>query len=404
MSYPNARLCDRTTPPHLLTLVLLAGIPALNMSVFLPALPEMTADLNTEYAIMQLSISLYLFCTAILQLLVGPLSDRYGRRPVILWAMLIFALASLGCYMATTAEIFLIFRMISAAVAVGVVLSRAIIRDIVPMAQAASVIGYVTMGMSLVPMLAPTFGGHIDEYFGWRAIFLFNVIVGLGLVGFCWLDQGETNLTKSTSFKAQFADYPELFASPRFWGYAMTTALSSGVFFAFLGGTPYVASVVYNMEPTITRYLFGIPGLGYLFGNMFSGRYSTKIGVDRMILLGNSLLVLGMGASLLCTFIGYGSALMFFGFSAFIGLGNGIALPSANAGLLSVRPHLAGSASGVGGAIMIGGGAVLAALSGAVLEYSHSSYPLQLIMLASALLSLGAILFVHNRNAKRAEQ
>ena len=390
-------ILNRATPPHILTLVLLAGVSALNMSIFLPSLPTMTEAFQTDYAVMQLSISLYLAFTAALQVIIGPLSDRYGRRPVVLASLWIFALASLGCYFAPTIEVFLSFRMLGAAVVVGMVMSRAIVRDVVPMAQAASAIGYVTMGMSLVPMAAPTLGGFIDELFGWRAIFLFTFAFGAGLALLCWADQGETNTAKSASFTAQFADYPELFSSPRFWGYALAAAFGSGTFFAFLGGSPYVASVVYDLPPTITRYLFGVPAVGYFLGSMLSGRYSVRLGVNRMILIGAILITFGMAASLLVTSMGYGSAFTFFGFCTFVGLGNGLLLPNANAGLLSVRPHLAGSASGVGGAVMIGGGAALAALAGALLERGSGPFPLQWVMLISAIASLVCIHLVIRR-------
>ncbi|SFR55476.1 multidrug effflux MFS transporter [Litoreibacter janthinus] len=399
MSYSSARLFDRATPPHIVTLVLLAGVSAMNMSIFLPSLPAMTEAFHTEYGIMQLSISLYLAFTAVLQILIGPLSDRYGRRPIVIGALVIFAAASIGCYASQTIEMFLTFRMIAASVAVGMVMSRAIVRDVVPMAEAASTIGYVTMGMSLVPMFAPTIGGFIDEIFGWRSIFLFTFAFGAGLALLCWADQGETNQAKSVSFLAQFKDYPELFTSPRFWGYAMSAAFASGAFFAFLGGSPYVASVVYELPPTTTRYLFGVPAIGYFIGNLFSGRYSVSIGVNRMILIGCVLLVFGMAASLLVTTIGYGSAFTFFAFCTFVGLGNGMVLPNATAGLLSVRPHLAGTASGVGGAIMIGGGAALAALSGSLLEHGHGSFPLQWVMLLSAAASLVSIMLVLRRES-----
>ena len=397
MSYSSARLFNRATPPHIVTLVLLAGVSAMNMSIFLPSLPVMTQAFDTEYGVMQLSISLYLAFTAALQIIIGPLSDRFGRRPIVLGALAIFAMASLGCYLSTTIEMFLTFRMIAASVAVGMVMSRTIVRDVVPMAEAASMIGYVTMGMSLVPMFAPTIGGFIDEIFGWRAIFLFTFAAGAGLTLLCWADQGETNQAKSVSFMAQIKDYPELFTSPRFWGYALSAAFASGAFFAFLGGSPYVASVVYELPSTTTRYLFGVPAVGYFVGNLISGRYSVSIGVNRMILIGSLLLVFGMAASLLMTAIGYGSAFTFFAFCTFVGLGNGMVLPNATAGLLSVRPHLAGTASGVGGAIMIGGGAALAALSGTLLEHGHGSYPLLWVMLLSAVASLVSVLLVLRR-------
>ena len=162
---PTPRYFDRTTPPHVTSLVLLSGLSALSMNIFLPSLPNMTAYFQTDYALMQLSVSLYLGLTGILQLMIGPLADYYGRRPVILTGMTIFLLATVGCLLAPDVGTFLVFRMIQTATATGMVLSRAIMRDIVPADKAASMIGYVTMGMSLVPMIAPAIGGFLDDAF-----------------------------------------------------------------------------------------------------------------------------------------------------------------------------------------------------------------------------------------------
>lgn len=362
------------------------------------SLPQMTEDFATEYSVMQLSISLYLLVTAAIQLISGPISDRFGRRPVVIGSLLAFAVSSVGCYFAQSIEVFLIFRMMQASVASGMVLSRAIVRDVVPQNEAASMIGYVTMGMSLVPMFAPTVGGFLAEWFGWRSIFIFMTLFGLALASLCWFDQGETQRGGGISFKQQVAGYPELFTSHRFWGYAAAAAFSSGAFFAFLGGSPYVASNVYGLDPTVTRYLFGVPAVGYFVGNLITGRISARIGIDQMIFAGTIALTFGMALSLCLNFAGLGGPINFFGCCLFVGLGNGLVLPNSTAGMLSVRPHLAGTASGVGGAIMIAGGAGLAALSGILLEFGHGSYPLQWVMFASATCALLAILYVIKRS------
>ena len=125
----------------------MAGMAAMNMSAFLPSLPGMTEYFGTEYEVMQLSVSLYLAGTAILQLVIGPISDRFGRRMVTLWGICIFTVATVGCLLSPTVEIFLVFRMLQGVIAVGLVLSRAIVRDIHPQDKAASMIGYVTMGI-----------------------------------------------------------------------------------------------------------------------------------------------------------------------------------------------------------------------------------------------------------------
>ena len=393
-SIPVVRFLDRSTPPHIATLILIAGISAFNMSIFLPSLQAMTAYFDTEYATMQLALSGYLAATAVLQIFIGPISDRYGRRPVLLASLVIFVVASLGAYFATSATVFLAFRMLQAAVATGIVLSRAIVRDMVPQAQAASMIGYVTMGMSLVPMVGPMIGGAIDQFFDWHATFLFLTVAGSAVLVLCYFDQGETLAEGGMSFREQLKGYPELFASPRFWGYALCAAFASGAFFALLGGASFVASTVFGLSPLWSGIALGAPAIGYGLGNFIAGRYSVKYGINRMAVTGSLLIIAGLGFSLSLALLGYHHALIFFGCCTFLGLGNGIALPNVTAGLLSVRPHLAGTASGLGSAMMVGGGAALAQFAGTLLNPESGAVPLQWLMFLTAIASLLSVLFV----------
>ena len=391
---PASRFLDRTSPPHIGTLVAITGIAATSMNMFLPSLPGMAEAFGTPYSTMQLSVSLYLGAVAALQLLTGPLSDRFGRRPVLLWSMLAFILASIGCLLAPSVGVFLFFRMLQAAVAAGMVLTRAIARDMTDTEGAASMIGYITMGMAVLPMITPAIGGALDEAFGWQGNFA--VFVGLGLIGL-WLihrDVGETNLRRATSFAAQLRQYPELMLSPRFWGYSLAAAFASGTFFSYLGGAPYVGSEVFGLSPGRLGIWFGAPGLGYMTGNFISGRYSLRFGINRMVLAGAVLTVAGLALPVALFALGLGGAPLFFGSMIFMGVGNGMVLPNANAGMVSVRPHLAGSASGLGGTIMMGGGAGLSVLAGHLLGPGRGALPLLLLMLAVSLASLAAILMV----------
>jgi len=345
-------------------------------------------------------VALYLGVNAILQLVVGPLSDRYGRRPVILWGTVLFLLATIGCLMATTVEMFLLFRMGQAVIVVGMVLSRAIVRDIVPQAEAASMIGYVTMGMALVPMIGPAIGGVLDEVFGWRANFWMLMIAGLALLVLAYRDLGETAANRSASFGAQFREYPELLTSRRFWGYCAAAAFASGAFFAYLGGAPFVGSEVFGLSPAILGVYFGAPAVGYVVGNFISGRFSVRFGINQMILWGTVISASGLGVSLILFLMGFNTAEVFFSFMSFVGVGNGMVLPNATSGMLSVRPHLAGTASGLGGAIMIGGGAILSAFAGSMLTPGTGALPLVWIMFITSVLSIGAILYTIRRDAQ----
>ena len=158
-----------------------------------------------------------------------------------------------------------------------------------------------------------------------------------------------------------------------------------------------MASEVYGLSAVWAGVAFGAPAIGYAFGNFLSGRFSVRVGINPMILYGSLVTAIGLGISILITATGFGSALVFFGFCTFVGIGNGLTMPNATAGLLSVRPHLAGSASGLGSAIMIGGGAALSVFAGIVLKLGTTSLPLQLLMFASSALALVAILYVMKR-------
>ncbi|WP_425092121.1 multidrug effflux MFS transporter [Tropicimonas sp. S265A] len=400
----SGRACflDRTTPPHLITLVLVAGLAAMSMNIFLPSLPGMTSYFATDYAVMQLSVSVYLMAVAVLQLIVGPLSDRFGRRKVLLWSTALFALATLGTLLAPTVEVFLVFRMAQAVVATGLVLSRTIVRDLFDTDEAASMIGYVTMGMALVPLVAPGVGGLLDQAFGWRAPFSLLMICALGMWALLWADLGETARHTSASFRDQMQETPELLRARRFWGYVACAAFCSGAFFAFLGGAPYLGTVHFGLEPATLGLYLSTPALGYVAGNFIAGRYSRRIGVNRMILWGTILTTAGLALSILLYAGGLKHPLTFFGLVASVGFGNGMALPNANAGMLSVRPHLAGTASGLGGAFMIGGGAAMSVLAGVVLGPGTGPYPLQALMLTTSAASVGAILYVIRRERQLA--
>ena len=395
---PPQRFLDRSTAPSIFTLIVLTGLGALSMNVFLPSLPQMAEYFGAEYSVVQLSVALYLGVNAALQLLVGPLSDRYGRRPVMLVGVAIYCLASLGCLWAPDVITFLVFRMIQASVVVGLVLGRAVVRDLYPRDQAASMIGYVTMGMAIVPMVGPVIGGALGQAFGWKANFWLLFGAGLVILLLAWADLGETARKGEGRLRDQFAQYPTLLLSRRFWGYSLSSTLASGAFFAYLGGAPLVGARIFGLEPALLGLFFGAPALGYFFGNFISGRFSVRVGVDRMILWGALITVAGLSTGLGLFFLGYKTALVFFGSMTFVGLGNGMVLPNATSGMMSIRPDLAGTASGLGGSIMLAGGASLSALSGVILSQSDQAYPLIYLMLACAIGAAASAIYTARRN------
>ncbi|MGV6839626.1 MAG: multidrug effflux MFS transporter [Planktomarina sp.] len=386
------------SPPRLITLICLAAVGAMAMNMFLPSLPSMAESFDVPYATIQLSVTLFLAVNAVMQLFLGPLSDRYGRRPVLLGAMAVFCLASLGTIIAPDFHTFLIARVMQAAVVAGLVLSRAAIRDMYDTNKAASMIGYVTMCMAVVPMIGPMIGGWLEGQFGWVSNFWVMFLAGLAVFALAFWDMGETHKSRSASILAQFRTYPELFGSMRFWAYCISAGSTVGAYFAYLGGAAFVGSHIFDLSPAVLGMYFGAPALGYAIGNGVSGMYSVRFGVNKMILIGASFSSLGMILALVLMQMPNPLPVSFFGPVALVGLGNGMTLPNATSGMMSVRPHLAGSASGIGGTIMTGGGAILAAFTGMILVPGVGAEPLILIMLACSLLPFAAITYVQRRS------
>ena len=382
------------SPPHLATLVLLTSVSILTLNMFLPSLPGIAASFETDYATVSLSVSGYLAITAVLQIILGPLSDRYGRRPVLLISMVFYLFASLGCAMATSIGWFLAFRVLQSAVIAGSALSAAIIRDTTEEREAANLLGYVGMAMAVAPMLAPMVGGVLDAGFGWRANFWFYSALGLLLLALVWVDLGETNPAPAETFADQLRAYPELLRSRRFWAYSLCMSFGIGGFYVFVSGAPFVAAEIFRVSPALLGLGLGSITSGFFLGSFLSGRYSARMGLLWMVMAGRVVAFAGLAAGLGLYAVGLFHPLVFFAAAICTGIGNGLTTPSARVGSLSVRPHLAGSASGLSGALIVAVGAVLTVLPGLLLTSQNGVWVLMALMMALAAGGLASGLYV----------
>jgi MFS transporter, DHA1 family, multidrug resistance protein len=354
------------TNPRLTSLMIVAAVSPLAINIFLPSIPKLIEYFKTDYATAQLGLSLFLAAMSVLQLIIGPMSDKYGRRPVMIGGIVMFLAGTLICLAASSIHIFLFGRLVQAFAVAGIVLSRAIVRDLVSREKAASAIGYVTMGMAVAPMIGPAIGGLLDELYGWQSSFILLGVLGLIALGFVVTNIPETNVSRGASLKAQLANYRLLLTTPTFWLYALTGATSAGVFFGFLGGAPALASGPLGLSPSSYGLWFAITAFGYVVGNFISGRFSERQGIRRMIIMGTLIALSGCAMPfLLFPTIGV-SSLALFGPMLLVGIGNGMALPSTTAAAVSVRPEAAGAASGLIGALQTGFGAILSSICGIV--------------------------------------
>lgn len=382
------------SPPSMITLIFATALSVLSLNMFLPSLAHMATDLRADYALVNLSVAGYLAVSAVLQLILGPLSDRFGRRPVLLICMSVFAVASLGCVLADTIWTFLGFRLLQAVVVAGPVLSSASIRDRYPPNEAASRLGYVAMAMALAPMLGPMLGGALDMLFGWRAGFVFYTGAGVALLALLWADMGETNWAPSSTFAGQMREYPHLFRARRFWGYALCAAFSIGGFYSFITGAPLVAAAWFDLSPATLGLGIGIITGGFMVGNFVTGRIAAHTRLTTMILAGRIIASIGPLCGLLMFVGGFGSVWVFFGSAIFVGFGNGLTNANASVGVMSVRPQLAGSAAGLSGAMIVALGAIITTITGVTVSPENGPYLVLSMMAASSFLGLLAVLYV----------
>jgi MFS transporter, DHA1 family, multidrug resistance protein len=395
---PTGKDCSeaRRTPWRLLALLIaMAGMSSLSLNILVPAMPGLATKLAADPAGVQLTVSLYLMGLAAAQLVFGPLSDRFGRRPVVLAGLALATVASTAAIFAASIATLVIARVAqSLGASTGQTIGRAIIRDLYDRQHAASMIGLVTSVVVLMPMVAPLIGGILDTLFGWEAIFAFTAAVSFAVCAWAMLDLPETrNLSLAPNSERHFrADLAALAASPRFFGYALCAGLGSAPFFSFLGAAPHV--VVSMLGRTSAEYglWFFVPSIGFMAGNFAISRLTTRFGIDTLIWWGIAFTIAGCLANVL-VYVALPGWDMFTIFlpQIVIGFGNGLLLPTAIAGAVSIRPQVAGTASGVTGFIQMGIAAVAAQLGGHVIAHAADALPMLLLMLAFGVATAAAV-------------
>jgi DHA1 family bicyclomycin/chloramphenicol resistance-like MFS transporter len=362
----------------------MTAIGPLSLNILAPAMPGLIGTFGADAGTVQLTLSLYLLGMAVSQLVLGPLSDRFGRRPVMLAGLALTVVANFAALAATSITGLIVARTLQAFGATcGIVIARAVIRDIYDRERSASMIGWVTMAMVVAPMIAPLIGGALDTAYGWQAIF---ILLGLFTVGvLVWTAFGlpETRAVSTSEGVRQFLrDAKSLLASPAFLGYALVATFNSAMFFTFIGGAPHVVVTIMHRSSAEYGVWFVVLSATYMAGNFAAGRWSARYGVDAMIRGGVALTVVGaaLGTAWVLMEPQGGPAVVMVP-QMIIGFASGFMLPNAIAGAVSVRPQAAGTAAGITGFLQMGLGAATAQLIGHLLDGAPTALPLALIVL-----------------------
>ena len=338
--------------PTNITLSAIAGIYILAQVIIVPALPDLGIIFSSDYRTIQLSVSAFSIGAAIVNLIAGPLSDRFGRRPIAIGFFIIFILSSLGSYFSENIYIFLLFRFFQASSAAGMVLARVIVGDIYSGSKATVMFGYISTIMAIGPLIGPLLGGLISDYFGSMQIFNFLTILGLLLFGLILYDLDETNLNRSPNMLSQIKSYPLLLLSMNFWPPTLVSAFSFSIFGIFFVGAPFVAVNVYGLSPSQIGLLLAFIPLGFVPGNIIVGKIVDRFSTKLLLILGSVLLISGPLIALLTSNL-YTHPLAFFLPMLIMGFGTGVIWPVANTAIIQAVPSLAGSASGISSALMV---------------------------------------------------
>ena len=374
-----------TRSPRLITLILMTAASTLSLNMFLPSLPALAVAFDVPYGTATYAIGGYLAMTAVLALIIGPIADRIGRRPTAIGAVTLFLLASLGCVMAQNWTTFLICRLMQGVMVSGYVIASAVVRDTRDQTQSASLLGYIAGAMAIAPLLGPMLGGLLQDLFGWRANFILYAGLAACLLIAILIDLTET---RPESTETTRKGPGPLLKAPGFWAYALTVAVSTCAFYGFLAGAPIVAAQTYGLSGSTLGVALGSITGGFMIGSFTGARLGPRFGPDRVMVAGRFVSVAGLGVGLAVHAALPDTPLALFAFTIFIGLGNGLTTPSANAGALSVLPDLAGSASGFTGALTVGLGAVATTLVGWAMTANPEPSALLITLLAIKLASL----------------
>jgi DHA1 family bicyclomycin/chloramphenicol resistance-like MFS transporter len=370
---------------RLLTLLIaITAVGPLSLNILAPAMPGLIGTLGAGAGTVQLTLSLFLLGMAISQLVLGTLSDRFGRRPVMLAGLALTVVASFAALATTSITGLIVARTCQAfGATAGIVIGRAVVRDLYDRDRAASMIGWVTMAMVVAPMIAPLIGGALDTALGWHAIFAFVGLFAAAILVWASFQLPETRKVATGEGFAHFlAASGSLLTDRAFLGYALVAAFNSAMFFTFIGGAPHVVVTIMHRSSAEYGIWFLVISLAYMAGNFAAGRWSAKYGVDVMIRAGVAVTVAGAAVGIIWVLLDpAGGPAVIMTPQMIIGFASGFMLPNALAGAVSVRPQAAGAAAGITGFMQMGLGAATSQLIGHLLDGAQTGLPLAAIVL-----------------------
>ncbi|WP_223774307.1 Bcr/CflA family multidrug efflux MFS transporter [Streptomyces sp. 135] len=379
----------------LVTLVLggLTAVPPLSMDMYLPALPEVTDALHAPAATVQLTLTACLMGMALGQLVVGPMSDKWGRRRPLLIGLLVYILATAICAFAPTAELLIGFRLLQGlAGAAGIVIARAIVRDLYDGVEMARFFSTLMLISGVAPVVAPLIGGQVLRFTDWRGIFVVLTGVGIALTLLVWRRLPETLAPEkrhSGGTVEALRTMRSLLTDRVFTGYMIAGGFAFAALFAYISASPFVIQEIYGASPQTFSLLFGVNSVGLIAVGQINGKVLVgRVSLNKALAFGLTTITVAATALLLMTAGVFGevgllpvAAGLFVLMSAM-----GLAMPNTQSLALTRTPHAAGSASALLGTTSFLIGAIASPLVGIAGE--DTAVPMAVVQLVCALAAI----------------
>lgn len=376
-------------------LIACTAISQLAMTLVLPANTVIMSEFSAPYGVAQLMLTMFLISLGMGQLLVGFLSDKYGRRPILLWGLGVFCAGCLVSALAPAVEVLLFGRVLQGfGAAAAVAVPRAVVRDTFERARAAKMMSYLLLAVGFVPMIAPAIGGLALEFFAWRYLFLLLAGCSLILTVGVHLTLAETATRTARAAPVFTHSAWTLLSKPAYIGYMISIAFGTALYHVFNAGAPFVMIEILKYNPADFGLYYAIAASMFLVGSLLSARITERVGADKMILL--ALIPISMGIGLFWLFHGALHPLALFIPGGLLMFSNGFTIPNATTGALSVRPELAGTAAGISGFVQFLVGALGTMIVGFALTDSRFPW-LVALTFCGILTAAGALLGIHSR-------
>ena len=375
----------KTPPIPLLSTIALASPLALNL--FVPAMPDAAQALGTDISTIQLTFTAYLLTLAIGQLLAGPLADFYGRRPVVISGLLLHSVGSVMALLASDVSWLIAGRVLQAAGgSTAMSLARTIVIDVYGRDGASAKMGYMVMSVAIAQSIAPTLGGFLALWYGWQSSFVIPVLLALLVAGLAWRLLPETCQQRTPELRVGrvLGQYRQLLGSTEYLGYAFSTTWIAAAFYLFVGSAPYL--VVQNLGGNSAEFgsWFMAVSLAFMAGSFLSTRLASRFSIDQVVLIGNSLSLLGGLVLFLAVSINWLSLAALFLPMAVVTFGRGLSQPNAQSAAIACATGNAGTASGLMGCIQLVCGSALAQLTPVLMAHGLA-YLMLCLALAPAL-------------------